>query len=240
MEYSIPSPANMIMEQVAPVLLQFCAREKIILGGGTALAARWHHRSSTDIDLFLALEDFQKIHEELAAMFASSGGFLLWEDGQGWCRGRLAEGEFAIATTLPVLKTAPDVNATEETANWGFALEAVDEILAKKLRLRIYGNGEFLARDCYDLVTAAEKDSDSLLRALGVLNTHQRGEIANELRSIRSIARLGGRALEAPHHPEWLTDLPIRAAEIVEKGPTVRPMPEKQPPTPPSSSGIQP
>lgn len=137
-------------------------------------------------------------------------------DGAG---GRLAEGKFAIATTLPVLKTAPDLNATEETADWGFTLEAVDEILAKKPRLRIYGNGEFLARYCYDLVTATEKDSDSLPRALGVLNTHQRGEIADELRSIRSIARLEGRALEAPHHPEWLTDLPIRAAEIVEKGP---------------------
>ena len=230
MEYSIPIPASKIMERVAPALLQLCPRENLTLGGGTALAARWNHRRSTDIDLFMAYEDFQKISDSLATALTGSSGILTWEDGQGWCRVSCAEGEFAIATSQSVLKPTSKARPTDVSAVWGVRLEAVDEILAKKLRLRIYGNGEFLSRDCYDLVTSAEIDPDSLTRALKVLTTRQRQEIAKELRSLRSLAKLGGRDLEAPHKPEWLPDLPLRTANLVENWPAVRPEPTMRSP----------
>jgi len=86
---------------------------------------------------------------------------------------------------------------------WGLRLEFPDEILAKKLRkivlLRIYGNGEFVVRDCYDIVTAAEEHPVVFERALDILAERQRIEIADELRSRKTVDMLGGRTLDTPH-----------------------------------------
>lgn len=116
----------------------------------------------------------------------------------------------------------------------GMRLEFPDEILAKKLRLRIYGNGEFVVRDCYDLVTAAEEYPDVFEQALAVLTARQRIEITHELRSRQTIDMLGGRTLDTPHNPEWIPDLPLRTADVVEHGPPARPEPVTRPQSPPS------
>ena len=59
-EFEIPPPADAILVQVAPALLQVLNREDIAIGGGTALAARWQHRQSTDIDLTVPSSAFER------------------------------------------------------------------------------------------------------------------------------------------------------------------------------------
>lgn len=228
MEFLIPPPANGIMERMAPVILELCSSEKIVLGGGTALAARWQHRRSTDIDLFMDLPDFQELYLKLENSLNRATDLLTWYDGPGWCRGSFAEGEFSIATTPPLLK-ADQAETRNLVEPWGIHLEFPDEILAKKLRLRIYGNGEFVVRDCYDLVTAGEEYPDILQRALAILTERQRAEIGAELRSRKTAGLLGGRTLDSPHHPEWIHDLSSRTADLVEHGPPTRPKPSNPP-----------
>lgn len=233
MEFSIPPPANEIMERMAPVILQLCPGEKFVLGGGTALAARWQHRRSTDIDLFMEASDFQALYGQLETSLDKATDLLTWHDGPGWCRGSFAEGEFSMATTPPLLKRDRG-EVRDVIGKWGITLEYPDEILAKKLRLRIYGNGEFVIRDCYDLVTAAEEYPDVFKQALDVLTERQRIEIANELRTRKTVDMLGGRTLDKPHNPEWITDLPLRTAVLVEFGPQARPEPVSGPQSPPT------
>ena len=40
MTYSIPSPVNEILNQIAPILLSKCSCDQIVIGGGTVFAAR--------------------------------------------------------------------------------------------------------------------------------------------------------------------------------------------------------
>ncbi|MCY4185268.1 MAG: hypothetical protein OXC82_12345 [Rhodobacteraceae bacterium] len=61
----MPPPANGIMERMGPVILQLCPGEQIVLGGGTALSARWQHRRGTDIGLFMEAADFQELYGRL-------------------------------------------------------------------------------------------------------------------------------------------------------------------------------
>ncbi len=82
MKYAIPSPAKEIMNQMAPILLGICSAEQIILGGGTALAARWNHRRSTDIDLFMNYKDFESIRDSLESDLAKASGVLDWRSSK--------------------------------------------------------------------------------------------------------------------------------------------------------------
>jgi len=196
LEFSIPTPANEIMERMEQV-------------------------------------DFQELYGQLEASVDKATDLLTWNDGSGWCRGSFAEGEFSISTTPPLIN--PDqVEVKDVVRNWGICLESPDAILAKKLRLRIYGNGEFVVRDCYDLVTAAEEYPDVFERALDILTERQRIEIVNELRSRKTVGMLGGRTLDTPCHPEWIRDLPLRAADLVEHGPRACPEPATGLQSPPS------
>ncbi|MCY4304255.1 MAG: hypothetical protein OXC62_05680 [Aestuariivita sp.] len=86
-------------------------------------------------------------------------------------------------------------------------MEDPAEILSKKLLICMYGNGEFVARDFYDLGTAHEKNPSALKKAFFALNPSQRIEIRDEIQSFGSKAVGFGRALENVHCPEWLSNL---------------------------------
>lgn len=94
--------------------------------------------------------------------------------------GILPEGEFSISKTEPVLDTGTGV---EREARFGLPLEPEAGILARKLVLRMYGNGDFVSRDLYDLCTAAEREGASFERQLSALPSEKRGEIACEITS---------------------------------------------------------
>ena len=183
--YDIPEPARSILVHVAPILLRVCNPEEVAVGGGTALAARWKHRRSTDIDLFMTQETFGRPRDGWAPLMRDIP-LLRLQGGHGWCNGILREGEFSISTT-PRLLPPEAGQSSDIVCGWGMRLEDPAEILAKKFRLRMYGNGEFVSRDFYDICTAVEQDPTALRTAFAVLSEVERLEIAEEIRS------LGGR-----------------------------------------------
>ena len=105
-------------------------------------------------------------------------------------------------------------------------MEESAEVLAKKLRLRMYGHGEFVSRDFYDICTAAEEAPLQLRRALSALSPRQRDELGEEIKRFGGRAHRLGRPLLKVHRPEWLNDLAVRCAELVLNGPTPEPAPE--------------
>ena len=53
-EYDLPTgPAELFEAVRRPLARAFGGEDNIRFGGGTALAARWAHRHSTDMDLFV-------------------------------------------------------------------------------------------------------------------------------------------------------------------------------------------
>ena len=212
---AIQSPADAILERLGPPLLQTWDRDDVRIGGGPALAARWHHRRSTDIDLWVAPDLFRRAGEDFRNLAIEAGAANV-RSGRGWLNGLFPEGEFSISTTEPLLD--PGIGAERE-ARFGLPLESVPEILARKLALRMYGNGEFVSRDFYDICTASERDGAALERALTALSSAERSEIAREISVYGPSANRRGQPLTEVHRPEWLPDLAGRTARIVECGP---------------------
>lgn len=211
---AIPPPADAILERLGPPLLRTWDRDDVRIGGGTAVAARWRHRRSTDIGLWVAPDLFRRAGEDFRTL-AIEAGTANVRSARGWLNGIFPEGEFSISTSEPLLETGSEA---EREARFGLPLESVAEILARKLALRMYGNGEFVSRDFYDLCTASERDGASLEQALTALSSDERSEIAREISGYGPSANSRGRPLTAVHRPEWLPDLAGLTARIVEHG----------------------
>lgn len=220
--YRIPEPARSILQRLAPAMVELWGPDGFAIGGGTALAARWSHRTSTDIDITLDAGAFSCTKDRLLAALKEAEVRHL-ASGHGWLTGGFPEGEFSVATTPPLLM--PALVGSSET-DWGILLESTAEILARKLRLRMYRNGDFVTRDFYDICTAAEQDPRALDRALETLTEKERKEIASEVAGMGSRANRLGRPLKDIHRPDWLPDLAWRTAQLIRSGPSQEPTPE--------------
>ncbi len=211
---AIPPPADAILERVGPLLPGIWDGDDVRIGGGTALAARWRHRRSTDIELCVAPDLLRRAGEDARTLAVDAGARSV-RFGRGWLNGVFPEGEFSISATEPLLDTGTGV---EREARFGLPLESVAEVLARKLVLRLHEHGEYLSGDLYDLCTAAERDGASLEVALSALSSEERGEIAREISGLGRSANMRGQALTAVHRPEWLPELVRLTARIVENG----------------------
>ena len=189
-EFEILPPADAILVQVAPALLQVLNHEDIAIGGGTVLAARWQHRQSTDICLTVPPPAFERESGRMAELLKAAAVTDVLH-GRGWLTGICANGEFSISTTPPLLRSP--AKPADHEGRFGILLEPTAEILGRKLRLRMYNNGEFVSRDFYDICTAHERDPSALDQALSSLTEDMGHEIARG-------NRLPGTA-RVPHGP---------------------------------------
>ena len=219
--HSIPQPALAILDRVGPAFLTLLNRDDISIGGGSALAARWGHRRSTDIDITIPAPVFSETKDRLLTLLTVAPISQI-RHGRGWLNGLCPEGEFSIATTEPLL---PPVGPQDRESRFNLVLEPVAEILGRKLLLRMYGNGEFVARDLYDICTAGERHPAALNRAVSLLTADMREELIDELSGLGPGAAKMGRDLTEVHRPGWLADLGQRTAALVgpEAAPELRP-----------------
>lgn len=211
-DFEILPPADAILRQIAPVLFQVLEPGDILIGGGTALIARWQHRQSTDIGLTVPPAAFDREGGRISVLLAEASVTNV-RHGRGWLNGMCAGGEFSMSSTSPLLPALP--KPADRETRFGLALEPTAEILARKLKLRMYGNGEFVSRDFYDICTAGEQDHAGLELALSAVSVEMRAEIAREIANLGPQAARRGRPLTGVHRPLWLSDLGKRAAELI-------------------------
>ena len=154
-ELALPEGSRRIFELVLPLVLEFIPAESVVLGGGTALAARWKHRESVGIGLFTSQQTFA------AAIFRQSARFetrleqlgfgrvaTLGPDG---CTIYLQHARVDIVAASPLTRPS---RSTDCTAAPSVALETNLEILAKKLHRRMILHGRIVPRDLYDFAYA--------------------------------------------------------------------------------------
>ena len=157
----------------------FTDRESYAVGGGSVLAARWKHRSSTDIDLFFNSSSgvcdvpLGQIKEHVTALHRQGEVDDLMVYGNGFS----CQCPFGLMSLfdMPSLTEEPVSEERESVA--GVRAENTAEILLKKIRARMIHNTDYLARDVYDLVVSYLEDRDALDRAFSSLE-------ANELRAL--------------------------------------------------------
>lgn len=219
---TIPGDPGIVLSRVAPLLAGWLGEDGFVLGGGTVLAARWHHRVSTDIDLFADREHYQRAVVDRRDEVAAALEELLAEVRQGavevergWLRIVFPEGPAALMTIpRPTIRDA----YPQRTTGTGTATESTAEILARKLQSRVLDLGVFTERDLYDLLVAQQQDPEALRRVLASITASERATIASELRSLPR--HWSNEPVLEPAYPDLLRNLASRARRLFEADPT--------------------
>ena len=169
-----PGPDELLEAVRTPLARAFGGEHHLRLGGGTALAARWNHRHSTDVDLFVEPDPYRHFHWNTGGPFtldltaaAPVDRLVIADDGAYISfHGRAGHVSVAPARGLPLDPRSPDtVPGTK------LPFETTAEILAKKIHFRMAREKELLARDLYDIAFARQRDPVALQTALDALST---------------------------------------------------------------------
>lgn len=181
-----PSGPDRILEAGIKLLDRFWDRSQYEIGGGTVLAARWHHRHSTDVDCFMNVDTFRSTYERNTSDLEEALS-RIEEEGLLTSRSvdsRMLTMKFADLGEMSLisghsLTRSPETSQFEETTE--IRLEPTAEILAKKLAFRVV-EGRWKQRDFFDLVVASKCDPDAYQVAMDVLSEGERTSIAQVLR----------------------------------------------------------
>ena len=184
---SLPDDANRLLLAAQPILVQFFNFKHLVLGGGTALSARWDHRPSLDIDLFTTtFEVTRRVHRrhaELEAAVASQEGDL--EHSCSPDRGEILFPDGGSVSWLHAPRITAPGRSRQFEPDTGLAIETNAEILAKKLYFRIYANYDYLPRDLYDIAWAVtHAPSTTMEAATRIFTAHDRVLLANSFRHL--------------------------------------------------------
>ena len=181
----LPEPARTLLhsafEMIDDALTGVVPRgQRWRLGGGTLLAARWGHRKSTDIDIFLpknsgitALDPRWNPHfaKGMHALGASKVEVQTLSLKFSFLSGRI---EITQLDPIPNLPPETAVVDGREVAVYGN-----DQILAGKL----HGRGRRMpARDIFDIAVARHEDPSALRTAVNFLDRNLRAEVIHTIR----------------------------------------------------------
>ncbi len=151
------------LKQARPVLREAMDEKRLLLGGGTVLAARWGHRRSTDADLTypsgalarLIRRDGDAFEKRLrreiegvdpARTWAYNARVYLWVN----------ETEITIVEREDEDQDA-STDDRDRIEGLPYAAHSTREILQGKVLGRIFTEGALHIRDIYDLVTAYDR-----------------------------------------------------------------------------------
>ena len=177
----LPRGPDELLEAVRrPLGRAFGGEYNLRLGGGTVLAARWQHRHSTDVDLFVDSDAYHDFRWDTGRRFtlaltaaAPVDRLVVGDDGTFISfHGLPGHVTIHVARGLPF-----DPRSSDTAHGTEIPLETNAEILAKKFLLRMAIGRQLPARDLYDIAVARERDLVALRTALDALRTEQLAEI---------------------------------------------------------------
>ncbi len=176
---TLPEPARTLWKQHRKAIDRIATasggESRTMLGGGSVLASRWHHRESTDIDILLPDRDNVADAGKGGPLdlAAATGG-----KHEGSTRERLIvvlkNGKLdvaAIPPQLPGLESRTDVEGRSEVV--------LDN--AQILRGKFYRTDRGVTRDAFDMAVAAEEDPRALEIAVNSLDEAKRRTICHNL-----------------------------------------------------------
>ena len=196
-DLDLPSGPRELLEAVrVPLARAFGGENHLRLGGGTALAARWNHRHSTDVDIFVEPEPYHHFHWNTGGRFnldvtaaapvdrlviARTGAYISFQG---------LDGHVSVAPAPHGLPRDP--RSPDTVAGTDLPFETTAEILAKKLAFRMALRKELVRRDLYDIAFARERDPAALQTALDALRTRELAEIRGAFEDHRADPKASG------------------------------------------------
>ena len=175
----LPEPARTLWtrhrEAIEHIASTPGAESRIMLGGGTLLAARWKHRESTDIDVLLPDRDnLNDARENGPLDLAAATGGEHKESSRDRLKVELETGMLdvaAIKPQMPGLEERIDVEGRNETVLAS----------AQILRGKFYRTDKGITRDAFDFAVAADKDPRALELAVNSLDMTETRIICHNL-----------------------------------------------------------
>lgn len=170
----------------AGLLDSYLPRSAYAMGGGSVLAARWHHRLSTDIDLFIDASTYAELEESNALDDLSGRLVFLSEQDQIhnlalYPNGHLFVGPFGPVSLFSTLRRTACPTSVESEPSTGVLMEATPEILFRKIRGRMIQDISYVARDLYDVVVAQLIDETALSAAFDELTALERRSLVYDV-----------------------------------------------------------
>ena len=210
----LPEPARTLLdtafETVDKTLVEIVPRgHRWRIGGGTLLAARWAHRRSTDIDIFLPGNSGittldPRWNPEFAHAMNAVGANRI-EVQANSLKFSFPAGRIEITQLDPSPSLAPAIATVDGRE---IAVYGNDQILTGKL----HGRGARLpARDVFDVAVARREDPGALRTAVNFLDPALHAEIVHLIRI--------GSDLYADAAPEAIIDPAPRWAHLLQEGP---------------------
>ena len=223
-ERVLPAGPDAVFARAHPMLTELLGEGAFALGGGTALAAVWQHRHSTDVDLFADGSTYdERVRaaggpDRVAARLRQALRPRRLDVQSGFLTASFTDGDLSLMTAPLPLRLAPPP-VTDRVAGTLVALERPATILARKLHGRMIANGVLVLRDLYDIATAATLAPTELGAALESLSVEERRMIADELSGLpadwAAAPRKSGRPVIRPRLPPELARDPALAIAVV-------------------------
>ncbi len=146
----------------------------LVLGGGTALAARWAHRVSTDVDFFLPPSTLQLLSQDEIQKVTDT---LLEIEGvrkdRTWCSPVAINCEISgVPVSVREMMSYRPPTHTLASKN-GPPLQDTADILLGKLRHRMATTGRFAIRDLFDINVAYQIEPDTIQHAVAQLTDRE-------------------------------------------------------------------
>ena len=216
--------------RVHAALSEYVDESELRLGGGTALAMRWRHRHSTDIDLWMDARDFERltdgkrVAELTAALERACPDADSLTVGKGFVSVWLGNNELSV---YPSERATSDALSNDQVTGTLIRLESSAEILTRKLVYRIWLKGDIVPRDVYDLAWCERAEPQALQIAKNGLGHREQAGISDELRRIaegKTVWTEGERPIIDPADPALVETMALRVADLLEPGrPIVNP-----------------
>lgn len=213
-DFVLPAGPSRILQAAWKPIANHLGAENLTLGGGTALAARWHHRESTDVNLFTAPGAFQRAGlrpTTWEGLIRSVSGLTLeaLTVDEVNCHATFREGQLDILSQPPVM---PEFHSGDFVAGTSIRLETNAAILARKIHQRILTMGLLYPRDLYDIACAAKLDPEALSAAWAARRTRN---LVPTSFALRSFSPGWMRRQERPVLRPAFADIELHAVDIV-------------------------
>ena len=149
---AIPGRQGSVAAKMFGKLSTVIEPKHLSFGGGTVLAARWHHRVSLDVDLFCEPTVYGRLtptqRKEIEAAINEIGGCAQQQTG---CEDIATYAEIrGLETTVLPRIIAIEPSAPTTLRGTKLALQSTAQILYGKIAWRMYEGGEIAIRDAYD------------------------------------------------------------------------------------------
>lgn len=187
-EPNIPEWVTTRLDALLPALHKYFPTDALAIGGGTVLQARWKHRISTDIDLFVSTETFHSVIGKFSEQIESDLYRVHGVDQErSWVEFNVVYCEIE-GIELTVMPSGSFVSQASGNVIRGTSVktESTATILNKKLVGRMVQGEAFEIRDLFDLYTAIQRDRRALEEAIRPIPRRTIDSIASMLQSLPS------------------------------------------------------